>query len=70
MTNFIYIPDGLVTGMDMYFKTTIYINCNYLEMIKAKFLKGHHFLGFDIIKKMENVISGNPGHPPNVKMRL
>ena len=32
-------------------------------MIKAKFLKGHYFLGFDIIKKMENVISGNP-HPP------
>ena len=25
-----------------------HINCNYLEIIVPKFLKGHYFLGFDI----------------------
>ena len=29
-------------------------------MIKARFLIGQDFLGFDIIKKLKNVISGNP----------
>ena len=38
-------------------------------MIKAQFLIGQHFLSFDIIKKLENIISGN-AHPPNVKMTL
>ena len=29
-------------------------------MIKAQFVIGQHFLGFDIIKKLKNVILGNP----------
>ena len=52
-----YIPGGLKKGMGMYFMAT------FVEMIKAHFLKGHHFLGFNIIKRLKNVISGNP---PNV----
>ena len=45
MTTFIYIPDGLVTGMDMYFMTTIYINCSYLEIkwLKQSFWKAITF---------------------------
>ena len=35
---------------------------NCLGMIKAQFLISQHFLNFDIIKKLKNVISGNP-HP-------
>ena len=35
-------------------------------MIKARFLIGQDFQGFDIIKKLENVISGNP-HPQTSK---
>ena len=62
MTTFIYIPGGLekvwacISWLHLYW--------NYLEMIKAQLLKGHHFLGFNIIKKLKNVISGNP-HPPS-----
>ena len=44
----------------------LHLYCNYLEMIKAQFLKGHHFLGF-IIKKLKNVISGNT-HPTPPQM--
>ena len=46
----------------------LHLYCNYLEMIKAHFLKGHDFLGFNIIKKLKNVISGNPHHRNVIKM--
>ena len=57
MTTFIYIPGrseniwGCISWLHSY--------CNYLEMIKAQFVIGQHFLGFDIIRKLKNVISGN-----------
>ena len=43
--------EGGRTGMNMYLMTPLY--CNYLEMIKAQFLIGQHFLGFTIIKKLK-----------------
>ena len=63
MTTFISMPGGLeqvwacISSLHLYF--------NYLKMIKAQFLKGYHFLGFGIIEKLENNISGTP---PNAKM--
>ena len=58
MTTFKYIPWGLeqvcacISWLHLYF--------NYLEMIKAQFLIGQHFLCFDMLKKLKNVISGPP----------
>ena len=45
----------------MYFITAFVLN--YLEMIKARFLIGQDFLGFDIIKKLKNIILGTPPPP-------
>ena len=67
MTTFIYIEGGLKQVWAC--TSSLHLYCKYLEMIKARFLIGQDFLGFDIIKKLKNVISGNP-HPPNVKMTL
>ena len=64
MTTFTYIPRGLEQVWA--FISSLHLCCNYLEMIKARFLIGQEFLGFDIIKKLEKVISGNR-HPPDVK---
>ena len=58
MTTFIYIPGGLEQVWGCI--SSLHLYGNYLEMIKAQFLKGHHFLGSEIIIKLENVISGNP----------
>ena len=55
MTTFIYIH---TRGLEQACISWLHCNyCNYLQMIKAQFLIGQHFLGFDIIKKLENVIS-------------
>ena len=59
MTTFIYITGGLEQVWTCI--SLLHCNyCNYLEMIKAQFLIGQHFSGFDITKKLENVISRNP----------
>ena len=58
MTTFIYIPWGLEQVLACI--SSLHLYCNYLEMIKARFLIGQDFLEFDIIKKLKNVISGNP----------
>ena len=70
MTTFIHVPLGLEQVWARI--SSLHLYCNYLEIIKARFLIGQDFLGFDIIKKMKNVISGNtyPPPPPNVKMTL
>ena len=66
MTTFIYIPGGLEQVWACI--SWLHLYSNYLEMMKAQFLKGHHFLGFNIIKKLKNVISGNPNPlPPKCK---
>ena len=62
MTTFIYIPWGLEQVWACI--SSLHLYCNYLEMIKARFLIGQDFLGFDIIKKFKNVISGTPPPPP------
>ena len=64
MTSFIYIPGGLEQVWACI--SSLYLYCNYLEMIKARFLIGQDFLGFDI-KKLKNVISGNPYPPPPIR---
>ena len=43
--------------------SSLHLYCNYLEMIKGWFLIGQDFLGFYLIKKLKNVISGNPRSP-------
>ena len=48
MTTFIYIPWGLEQVWACI--SSLHLYCNYLEMIKARFLIGQDFLGFDIIK--------------------
>ena len=50
MTTFIYIP-WCLEQVWAYFMNALY--CNYLEMINAQFLIDRHFLGFDMIKKIE-----------------
>ena len=44
--------------MNMYLMTPLY--SNYLEMIKAQFLIGQHFLGFAIIKKLKTSCQETP----------
>ena len=63
MTTFIYIPGWLEQVWACI--SWLHLYCDYLEMIKAPFLKDHHFLGFNMIKKLKNVIPGNP--PPKCK---
>ena len=58
MTTFTYIPMGSEQAWTC--MSSLNLCCNYLEMIKARFLIGQDFLGFNIIQKFENVISGNP----------
>ena len=57
-----YIPGGGEGGggLEQVCISSLHLYCKYLEMIKARFLIGQDFQGFDIIKKLENVISGNP----------
>ena len=43
----------------------LHLYCNYRKMIKAQFLIGRHFLGFDILKKIEK---RHIRKPPNVKI--
>ena len=62
MTTFIYVPLGLEQVWACI--SSLHLYCSYLEMIKAQFLIGQDFLGFDIIKKLKNVISGNT-YPPS-----
>ena len=59
MTTFIYIQ-LLAEGLEQVWACHDCICISYLEMIKAPFLIGLHFLGFDIIKNINNVVSGNP----------
>ena len=65
MATFIHIPGGLEQVWARI--SSLHLYCNYLEMIKAQFLKGHHFLGFDIIKKIGK---RHIRKPPNVKRTL
>ena len=67
MTTLIYVLLGLEQVWACI--SSLHLYCNYLAIIKAQFLIGQHFLGFDMIKKLKNVISGNIS-PPNVKMTL
>ena len=46
---FIYIPRGLEQVWECI--SLLHSYCNYLGMIKAQFLIGQHFLGFDMLKK-------------------
>ena len=64
----LYPTLGVRTGMGMYFITAFMAYCNYLEMIKAQFLIGQDFLGFDVIKKLKTSYQETDPHPPNVKM--
>ena len=51
MTIFIYVPLGLEQVWACI--SSLYLYFNYLEMIKARFLIGQDFLGFDVIKKLK-----------------
>ena len=51
MTIFMYVPLGLEQVWACI--SSLHLYCNYLEMIKARFLIGEDFLGFDIIKKLK-----------------
>ena len=49
MTTFIYIPGIYIPGgLEQVWAciSSLHLYGNYLEMIKAQFLKGHHFHGF------------------------
>ena len=61
MTTFIYLPGGLERVWVCI--SSLHLYCNYLEMIKARFLIGQDFLGFDIIKKIEKRHIGKPHLP-------
>ena len=58
MATFICIPGGLEQVWACI--SPLHLYCDCLEMIKAQFLIDQGFLGLDIIKKLKNVISGNP----------
>ena len=68
MTTFIHVPLGLEQVWACI--SSLHLYCNYLEMIKARFLIGKDFLGFDMIKKLKNIISGNTYPPPPPQMSL
>ena len=58
MATFIYIPLGLEQVWACI--SSLHLHCNCLEMIKARFLIGQYFLGFDIIKKLKTSYQGTP----------
>ena len=47
--------------------SSLHLYCNYLEMIKAQFLKGHHFICFDKIKNWKTSYQEIPPPPPPPK---
>ena len=70
MTTFIHVALGLEQVWACI--SLLHLYCNYLEMIKARFLIGQDFLGFDIIKNWKTSYQEKPPPPPppNVKMTL
>ena len=65
MTTFIYISGGSEQVWACF--PWLHLYYNYLEMIKAQFPIGQHFLGFYIIKtKWETSYQETPS-PPNVQ---